>query len=352
MSARFWAVILVALLLAAQAFAQGFGGLGTRAEGFAVPQRGTPFTFPRDHGAHPNYRIEWWYLTSNLRAEDGTEYGIQWTLFRTAMEPRTEDGWTSPQLWMGHAALTTPDKHYVAEVRARGGTGQAGVSAAPFLAQIDNWVLQGEPGQGINTLTAKASGTDFAFDLKLNADGPLVFHGDDGYSVKSQSGQASYYYSQPFYTAEGTLMLPDGPVEVTGTAWLDREWSSQPLAANQRGWDWVSLNFGTGEKLMAFRLRRGDGADFTSASWIAPDGRLEALPNGAVSFTPLELTDIAGRNVPTSWHIRAPERGLDIEVEALNNQAWMNTSVPYWEGPVRIFGSHAGRGYLEMTGYE
>ena len=91
----------------------------------------------------------------------------------------------------------------------------------------------------------------------LQAEGPLVLQGDRGYSVKSAGGQASHYYSQPFYRVTGRLDLPAGPVAVTGQAWLDREWSSQPLAADQTGWDWFSLSFDTGEKMMGFVLRDG-----------------------------------------------------------------------------------------------
>ena len=239
MNARICLVLLFAILAAPLA-AQGFAGLGTEAEGFAVPQRGHPLAFPEDHGAHPDYRIEWWYLTATLKGADGRDYGIQWTLFRSALTPESGAGWQIPQIWMGHAALTEPDAHHVAEKLARGGIGQAGVTAAPFHAWIDDWQMEATAPDGIDDLRLTARGTDFAYDLNLVAEGPLVFHGDAGYSVKSRDGQASYYFSQPFYRVEGTLTLPSGPVSVTGTGWLDREWSSQPLAEDQSGWDWFS----------------------------------------------------------------------------------------------------------------
>ena len=327
--------------------AQGFAGLGTAADGFALPREGTAFEFPADHGPHPDYRIEWWYLTATLEAADGTPYGIQWTLFRSALTPEERPGWQSPQLWMGHAALTTPEQHFVAERLARGGIGQAGVTAAPFAAWIDHWQMTGQPG--IDALQVSASGNGFGYALSLTAEGPLVFHGRDGYSVKSAAGQASYYYSQPFYRITGTLTLPSGPVQVTGDGWLDREWSSQPLASDQSGWDWFSLSFDSGAKMMGFRLR--GGSDFTAATWIEADGTPTALPDGALQVTPLTTSPVAGREVPTRWRVVLPDRGLDVTVSALNPNAWMATSVPYWEGPVGIEGSHSGRGYLEMTGY-
>ena len=348
---RLETLLALAALLAAPlpAGAQGFAGMGTDAEGFATPAPDPRFDFPADHGAHPDYRIEWWYLTANLEGPEGTPYGLQWTLFRSALAPGDAEGWDSPQIWFAHAAVTTAEAHHSAERFARGGTGQAGVRPDPFAAWIDDWRMAGE---SFDDLTLSATGPDFAYEVDLTAEGPLVFHGDGGHSVKSEAGQASYYYSQPFYRTAGTLTLPQGEVEVTGTAWLDREWSSQPLAADQTGWDWFSLTFEGGAKLMAFQLRQSDGGAFASGTWIAPDGTTEALGDGALTATPLAETQVAGRTVPTRWRLEVPARDVEVTVAALNPRSWMDTSVPYWEGPVRVAGSHAGRGYLEMTGYE
>ena len=342
------AKVFLLLLWPITASAQGFAGLGTDVDGFSSPQRPAQFDFPTDHGPHYDYRIEWWYLTANLEGLDGTPYGLQWTLFRSALTSDGGKGWSSPQLWMGHAAVTTPDAHFVTERLARGGIGQAGVQADPFEAWIDDWQLV---GPDFATLTMTASGPEFAYEMVLKSDGPLVFHGDEGYSVKSAEGQASFYYSQPFYAIEGTLILPTGSIEVAGDAWLDREWSSQPLSDNQTGWDWFSLSLEDG-KLMGFRLRQTDGSYYTSATWIDPNGSATSYANGAFEADPVAISDVGGRDVPTTWNVRLPDRGVDVEVTAINPQAWMDTSVPYWEGPIIVQGSHTGRGYLEMTGYD
>lgn len=337
----------MATALAQRATAQGFAGLGTDADGFAVPERGFALTFPRDHGPHPDFRIEWWYLTVTLSGADGRKYGVQWTLFRSALAPGGD------QLWMGHAALTTPDRHYSAERLGRGGTGQAG-ARLPLEAWIDEWAMVGDAASAdqMDALQVQAGSDAFRYDLTLRADGPLIFHGDAGYSVKSEAGQASYYYSQPFYRATGVIETAAGPVEVTGDGWLDREWSSQPLAEDQVGWDWFSLHFGDGTRLMAFGLRDRDGARFTSGTWILPNGDTTALPNGAVSVIPQRIADVAGRDIPVGWRVTVPDHDVDVTVQAENDACWMETSVPYWEGPVSVRGSHDGRGYLEMTGYE
>ncbi|WP_372573915.1 lipocalin-like domain-containing protein [Ruegeria jejuensis] len=341
-------LLIFLIFLPLSAYAQGFAGLGSDADGFAVPERGHVLEFPRDHGAHPTYRIEWWYVTATLTGADGRDYGIQWTLFRSALAPYDKEGWQSPQLWLAHAALTTPERHFVAERLARGGIGQAGVTVEPFEAWIDDWRMA---GPDFDSLDLRARGAEFAYDLSLAAQGPLVLHGDRGYSVKSQDGQASYYYSQPNFAVTGTLTLPSGPVEVTGNAWLDREWSSQPLSEDQTGWDWFSLGFDDGTRLMAFRLRGGRG-DFTSGTWIEADDSATPLPDGLIDVQPLTVTRVAGRDLPTRWQLALPDRALSVVIEALNPQSWMATSFPYWEGPVRVTGSHTGKGYLEMTGYD
>lgn len=331
---------------------QGFGGLGSDvADLYAKPERGLPLDFPKDHGAHPDYRIEWWYVTANLKGADGRDYGLQWTLFRSALAPGEAQGWSSPQIWMGHAGLTTPDAHFVAERLARGGVGQAGVATAPFTAWIDDWHMT-SPDAGIDTLSLHATGATFGYDVSLRAEGPLVLQGDAGYSVKSPEGQASYYYSQPFYKVTGKLQLPDGSVEVTGHAWLDREWSSQPLSADQTGWDWVSLHFDDDTRLMGFALRSSKGTTFHSGTIIAADGKATPLRPDQIALSPVRTAQVAGRQLPVSWQVRVPDHAISVQIEALFDGAWMATSLPYWEGPVFISGSHSGTGYLEMTGYE
>ena len=171
-----------------------------------------------------------------------------------------------------------------------------------------------------------------------------MLQGDGGYSRKSLREQASYYYSQPHYTAKGSIIIDDKPVDVTGQAWLDREWSSQPLASDQSGWDWLSLHFKSGDKLMLYRMRQTDGQHYGSGKWIAPDGKAELLASADIAMTPLAFTEIEGRKIPTSWRIAIPKLALAIDCTPLNAKSWMGTSFPYWEGPISFAGSHAGVG--------
>lgn len=346
------------LLSAAHAkisLAQGFAGLGVEADAFEQVVRGRALNFPADHGPHPRFRIEWWYVTANLQDETGASYGAQWTLFRQATEAGPDlEGWANRQIWMGHAAVISASQHRFSERLARGGVGQAGADATPFHAWIDAWDMRGSEtmsAQSLSPLSVVASANDFAFDLKLEAAHSLVLQGDAGYSQKSDKGQASYYYSQPFFKARGEIELAGKRVKVSGQAWMDREWSSQPLASDQKGWDWISLHLDSGAKLMLFRLRQSDGKNYISGNWIGQDGRSEVLASDAVVLTPVSQTSIGGHVLPTEWNIGIPARGLTIKISPLNPQSWMATAIPYWEGPIRIQGSQSGVGYLEMTGY-
>ncbi len=341
--------------LGGKAFAQGFAGLGETGSGFAPVAPGKTFAFPADHGPHPGFRIEWWYVTANLVDANGVAYGIQWTLFRQAIAAGAElEGWANQQIWMGHAAVTSAQLHRTSETFARGGVGQAGVEASPFRAWIDSWEMRGlaaTNAANIAPLALTASGADFSYALRLDADRPLVLQGDGGYSRKSEREQASYYYSQPYFRVTGSITLNDKPAEVTGQAWLDREWSSQPLAPDQSGWDWLSLHLNSGEKLMLYRMRQTDGNHYGSGKWFARDGTALQIASADLTMTPRAFTEIDGRKIPTTWRIAIPKLALAIECVPLNARSWMGTSYPYWEGPINFSGSHAGLGYLEMTGY-
>jgi predicted secreted hydrolase len=337
------------------ALAQGFAGLDDNGGGFATVVPGRTFNFPADHGPHPDYRLEWWYVTANLVDSNGAACGAQWTLFRQAMRPGPQqEGWANQQIWMAHAAVTRASTHRYSETFARGGVGQAGVEAKPFRAWIDSWQMRGLDVMRDDTvapLELNASGADFAYALRCEADQPLVLQGDAGYSLKSQRGQASYYFSQPFFKVTGSITIDDRATNVTGQAWMDREWSSQPLASDQTGWDWCALHLNSGEKLMLYRLRQNDGRNDLFGNWIAPDGRSVEIASPENSMTPTKWTDIGDRKVPTSWHIAIPAHGMKIETTPLNPLSWMGTSFSYWEGPIGFDGSHRGVGYLEMTGY-
>jgi predicted secreted hydrolase len=333
---------------------QGFAGLGNQAEQFTPVTPGREFAFPADHGPHPGFRIEWWYITANLKDEKGQDFGVQWTLFRNALRAGAQgSGWNDGTIWMGHAAVTSAGQHYAAERYARGGVEQAGVKLAPFSAWIDDWSMNSDTPatDPLASLQLKAKGAQFGYQLQLTSSKPLVLQGQQGFSQKSEQGQASYYYSQPYFQANGELTIDGKRYQVSGPAWLDREWSSQPLTANQNGWDWFSVHLDGGDELMLYRMRQKQGEPYLTGTWISANGDTQQLHAKDISLEPMANTEVAGHKMPTRWSVKIPGKGLDITTEALNSKAWMGLQIPYWEGPITLSGSHKGVGYLEMTGY-
>lgn len=339
--------------------------LAQSAEGYAQAVPGHVLQFPADHGAHPDYRIEWWYLTANLQDREGRPYGVQWTLFRSALDTSADTGnpWQDPQVYMAHMAITTPDGHQSFQRYARGGwhgegerrIARAGVRAEPFIAWLDDWELR-SMGPGWLPLQASARQDNHGFELQLESRQALVLQGEQGFSQKHPGGGGSYYYSQPFLLADGWLDVDGQRVEVSGQAWLDREWSSQFLQSDQTGWDWFALHLDSGEKLMLFQLRNKDNstANYRHAVLINADGEKRKLDAQQMVMTPLETTLVAGRQVPTHWRVSLPEIGRELDIKALHPWQWMDVDFAYWEGVVMVAGEepgNRGRGYLEMTGY-
>ena len=336
---------------------ESFNILRDDATGFTQVVPGKSFEFPTDHAAHPKYRIEWWYLTANLTDAEGKIWGLQWTLFRQALSPTVEpQGWSSNQLWMAHAAVSTPEGHNYEQRFSRGGIGQAGVQLKPhFEAWMDDWVWRAEDQNPFPSLLS------FSVDnrnvhMRLHSQSAWILQGDSGYSQKSQQGQASYYYSQPGILIDGSI---DG-TKLSGKAWLDREWSSQPLAPNQSGWDWFSLHLNDGSKLMLYQLRHDDEQHWLSGSWVDYSGNHSALSAEQINLVILDRRNIEinqhkDLELPLAWQIDLPDQNRRLIINTLYDQQWMGTRFPYWEGVVTVRdenGKNAGVGYMELTGYE
>ena len=348
----------------------GLAVLAQSADSYAQAQPGQALVFPRDHGAHPGYRIEWWYLTANLQDAAGGSYGAQWTLFRLAIQTRGSPKPGSPgpegnsqnnQVFMAHMAMTTPTGHLSFQRYARGGdpdeNTRAGVTAEPFSAWLDDWELRSTGEQWL-PLEVKARQADNAMHLQLRGTAPLVLQGEAGFSAKHADGGGSYYYSQPFLKVSGQLTIAGEVIPVNGDAWLDREWSSQFLQREQSGWDWFSLHLENGEKLMLFQVRQKEGqkgvANYLQGNLMAPDGSTTALDPARIRLEPMQKSRVAGRNLPLRWRVSLPQIGRQFEIQATIENQWMAVDFPYWEGTVTISGSgpeNRGKGYMELTGY-
>lgn len=341
-----------------------FSMLAQADERFEQARPGVGLRFPQDHAAHPGFRIEWWYVTANLKDTQGRNWGIQWTLFRSAVAPPHSDGqlidrnpWQADQVYLAHFAVSAPTQHRAFQRYARGGdyggVRQAGVVAQPFAAWLDDWELS-STGPAWLPLRLHAAEDDVAANLVLSSELPLILQGDDGFSQKHPDGGGSYYYSHPFLRVSGTLQFAEERVAVTGEAWLDREWSSQFLQRDQQGWDWFALHLDDGSKLMAFQLRSLIGEPYRHAVRLWPDGRRSRASSNDLRLQAVAERQVAGRSLPLEWRLEWPSEALDLRVNAALDEQWMNLDFPYWEGRVNVLnpaGKATGKGYLEMTGY-
>ncbi len=314
--------------------------------------KGESITFPRDYGEHPEYLAEWWYLTTNLKTDTGKEIALQWTLFRMATSDEDLSGWKTPQMYMAHAVITTSDKIWATERFARGGIGQAGVTLNPFRAWLDNWSWQA-PTSSPFPGRLEFSDDNMLARLDIKQRGSIVLQGDKGYSKKHPLLDiASYYYSAPFLDIDGVIELDGKQYKVSGRGWFDREWSSSMLSAKQQGWDWFSIHLDDGSALMVSQLReRGQRPYFIgSRSW--PDGRVVKLDNNQIRMKPMHFNKVSGISFPLNWLIEVPSQGLKLQTSVVRHDQWLHFMFPYWEGPIRVTGSHSGKGFMELTGYE
>lgn len=316
-----------------------------------------PLVFPADHAMHPGFRNEWWYFTGNLIDAAGQRYGFQFTLFRFATEPdeRPDSDFASDAVWMAHFAVSdVADQRFISGERfARGALGLAGATTDEWW--LRDWtVTRTEDGWRL-----RAQVDDASLDLDLVPLKPVVLQGDSGYSQKGPAkGNASRYYSITRMDADGRLVLDGNAVQVTGSAWLDREWGSSQLGAGIAGWDWFALQFDDGRDLMLYRLRTdaGTASRFSAGVLVEPDGSYRVLGRDDFDFEEIRRwRDRLGVTWPVAWRVTLPAEDLEFEVRpAFDAQRWYAT-VGYWEGAVDVIDPASertlGRGYLELSGY-
>ncbi|MCA0901498.1 lipocalin-like domain-containing protein [Microbulbifer agarilyticus] len=356
-----WSITLALLLPAcsdAPSTSSFMSALTDPPEGFKQAHPGMQIRFPQDMGVHPEFRLEWWYLTANLESEGGEQFGVQWTLFRNGIKPgpyySKEQGrmldWQRNEVWFAHAAVSRPNQHWFADRAARGGSGQADVTVDPFTAWIDHWQLSSDEDGDWNLEVAEPK---FQFRLRIQPRLPPIFHGEQGFSAKSAGGGGSMYFSYPDLAIEGEIaILDNGKTEtftVTGQGWFDREWSSQYLKEDQQGWDWMALHLDDGRHLMLFRVRGAE--DFYSATLVAADGATMALNSDDFTLAATDYRKTRFGQVPVVWRVAVPTANLELDVHSWPGEYWNAGAMRYWEGPVTVKGSHSGAGYLEMTGY-
>lgn len=401
-----------------------------KATEFALAIEPRRFEFPQDHGPHPRFRHEWWYVTGNLDSTRGERFGFELTIFRIALTPPGDvdsgrgvaggvggtgagavdaragsaggsgkdaggvgvggnvtagggagvsvldsvSAWRTRQVYVAHFAITdvARGEFRFAHKLSRDALGLAGAQAQPVRVWLDDWML-GVPADGARDGSGPVSAATApgwmlhaegeGYELTLDAQ-PLmqpVLNGDHGLSRKaSERGAASYYYSIPRVAVRGKLLRAGVPSDVQGLAWLDREWGSGSLGANEQGWDWFALQLQDGSSFMFYAMRNRDGTrDSNSAgTWVDSAGRVQALSTDQVM---IDVSDHwvspRGGRYPSRWRVRVPAVGLDVEVRPVLANQELGTKPRYWEGAVDVSGTReghdaSGRGYVELVGYD
>lgn len=371
------ALLLLAVSPASAAQMQPKALLGGSAAGYATVSAPRTFEFPADHGSHDQFRSEWWYATGHLQTTAARIFGFQLTLFRFRLRPpqsssaqvspsapelAPRSAWRSEHIWMGHMAVTdvATGKFYAFERFARGGAlGLAGARSAPLRVWVEDWHISANGAAANWPWKLQARDGDVELSIELRSGRAPLAQGRNGYSQKSAGADnASYYYSMTRMLGDGHIRIGEQSYRGAATVWLDREWSSSALGAQQLGWDWFGLHLADGRDLMLYRLRRVDGSvdRFSAATVVNADGTVTKFSAEHFDARPQGLVQMpSGRRYPLAWHLTIPDAAIDLHVSTpVANQEHLGL-LPYWEGSVELRnarGEAAGRGYLEMTGYD
>ena len=339
----------------------GFSGIARGTEqARALP--GRQLTFPRDKGAHPEFRTEWWYVTGHAKSvkPDDREFGFQLTFFRSRVDATQAmaSKFAARQLIFAHAAITDVQgkKLWHDQRIARAGFGVASASEHDMDLKLRDWSLKADGGN----YSAELPTTDFAIRLRFQETQSVLLQGQQGLSRKGpEEKQASYYYTQPQLATRGSLQIQGQTIEVSGRAWLDHEWSDELLHPDAVGWDWIGMNLDDGGALTAFRLRDKDGkAVWDGGSFRSSNGELRIFRRGEVSFQPLRTwtSPLSRTSYPVQWRVITPVASYSVSALIDNQEldSRNSTGSIYWEGLSQLLDGRdrrVGRGYLEMTGY-
>jgi predicted secreted hydrolase len=347
--------------------------------GFALADTPRQFEFPQDHGPHPQFRHEWWYFTGQLHGA-GETFGFELTVFRLALRPppttagatpaassAAPSGWRARQVYAAHFAVTDLSRRsfFNATRYARDALNLAGAQAQPFAIHVADWSVteapaDPQPAHGPVHWQLQAADRDYELRLDLRAASPPVLNGVAGLSRKADApGAASYYYSMPRLQAAGSLRRQGVSVPVSGMVWLDREWGSGSLGADQQGWDWFALDLDDGSTLMFYALRDQDGRrDVHSAgTFVDAGGNATPLGNADVEITvQRHWNSPLGGQYPAQWALRVRSQDLQLTVRPLLADQELSTQPRYWEGAVQVAGQRHGnpvsaQGYVELVGY-
>ena len=336
------------------------------AEAFQKARPGRVWHFPADHGAHPEYKTEWWYWVGHLKSREGEALGYQLTFFRAALrqpDPQARSAWRLNTVYFAHLAVSDPGKgkfHFREKV-GRGALGLSGAEPGRLKVWINDWQAE-KVGEGLR-LQARDQG--LGLDLTLSPLKPPALHGEGGFSRKAaKSEAASYYYSSTRLDTKGDLTLDGRDLPVAGESWMDHEFFTSSMAPGLVGWDWFALQLNDNREVMLYLLRHEDGTldPASSGTLVGPAGQTRhlKLADFQVKASGAWKSPHSGATYPAGWRIKIPAAGLNLTLTPTLADQEVRAAVPakvnYWEGQVKVQGRKEGRplsghGYVELTGY-
>jgi predicted secreted hydrolase len=367
MKKQFSTIFMLFVFAAAKAFAQD---AGKTTDGFALPQAGHQFSFPREHGSHDDFKIEWWYITGHLFGDDGRRFGFQATFFRSAGSATNSVGTNNPtfgsdKLFLAHMALLdVKSGKFLHQQRLNRNGWDAFSDTNGLGVRNGNWSLrQTDTNRETMDLRGSING-EASFQLELQPRKNLVVFGQNSVSRKAADPTAaSYYLTFPRLAATGTVKFNSQTNRVHGEAWMDHEISSSQLGDGQAGWDWCCLQFKDGREIMAYRMRRTDGSqdEFSTLAWVGTNGVVTHLPSAEFKLHTMKTwkSPVTGAVYPVSVKIETRDphskQPVNFLLEPLaENQELAGGGIAYWEGGCRIRdddGQEIGSAFLELTGY-
>lgn len=323
-------------------------------------------SFPDDHLSHPDYGIEWWYLTANLIDQNADPIWLQWTLFRIK-SPQPDNSWSDGQLYMGHFSLHTKQNHLAAEQFADGGVGNVAVEKDRIF--INNWQMTksaaGLPASLNGNFIDPGSQMPVTVNLEFETKNHFLLHGDQGFSLKHpQTSLASYYYALPFISVSGNVTLngyhhtsdndnsEKNDYQVSGDAWYDHEWSSAFLSDDFSGWTWFSIHLDSGAKLTLFTLQPSTQSPHRNswyAAYINAEGEQRILNSDKIAIEERDWTNSSIGQIPIAWQLQIAEVEINIDIKVMKKHQISAFSIPYYEGAVQVSGSENGVGFVELT---
>lgn len=339
--------------------------MNAEASGFKKADSIREFAFPEDHFAHYDYRTEWWYFTGNLSTPEGRRFGYQFTIFRNGLLRGTDSDsvvFSQKSLYSIHIGISDiqNQKFYSFERYARGLDGLAGSDETGKRIYIEGNEIRFDFSNGalLPTIQVGSSSSEFQISFRLYPQKNIVLHGEKGLSKKSNKpGNASFYYSYTRLKTTGELILKGEKFKLTGSSWMDREWSTSALETDQKGWDWFSMQMDDGTEMMYFRLRDSTGAtNFQKGTFIQKDGSYRSFTGDEFNITTIVNSGIDGVVYPLEWEIELKPLNLIFGVSvAMKNQVHP-FKLRYYEGAVNVIKKIGGEitkgtGYVELTGY-